>query len=55
MFPYVSVCYRIPCMFQYTIRAPRSGVVEKAPFAAGATVQKGARLVHLKEEEVEEE
>ena len=35
---------------QYTIRAPRAGIVETVPFKAGTTVQKGARLVHLQEE-----
>jgi len=40
----------IAMKMEYTIRAPRAGIVEKVPFSEGTTVQKGARLVHLQEE-----
>ena len=33
--------------FQYVIRAPKSGVIEKVAFKVGDNVAKGALLVHM--------
>lgn len=41
--------------FQYVIRAPKAGVIEKVFYKVGDTVSKGAALVHFKEEETSSE
>ena len=34
-------------LFQYIIRAPEAGVIDKVPFKVGDSVAKGAMLVHM--------